>query len=89
MRQDVYTDKAAAPFQHVFSQAIRSGNKIYCSGSVALSTKTGALVEVGIQAETERVLDNLEAVLNEAGTGLDKVVKVNVYLKDIARDFRQ
>ena len=110
IRQDVYTDKAAAPFQHVFSQAIRSGNKIYCSGSVGLSTKTGTLVEGGIQAETvcppcelcwwmprlildamdgsqERVLDNLEAVLNEADTGLDKVIKVNVYLKDIARDF--
>lgn len=51
-RQDVYTDKAAAPFQHVFSQAILSGKKIYCSGSIGLSTETDVLVEGGIQAET-------------------------------------
>jgi enamine deaminase RidA (YjgF/YER057c/UK114 family) len=52
MRQDVYTDKAAAPLQHVFSQAILAGKKIYCSGSIGLSKETGQLVEGGIQAET-------------------------------------
>lgn len=51
-RQDVYTDKAAAPLQHVFSQAIVTGKKIYCSGSIGLDKETGKLVEGGIQAET-------------------------------------
>lgn len=52
MRQDVYTDKAAAPLQHVFSQGILTGKKIYCSGSIGLNEATGQLVEGGIRAET-------------------------------------
>jgi 2-iminobutanoate/2-iminopropanoate deaminase len=67
-----------------YSQGVISGGLLFCSGQIALDPETGALVEGGVDAQTDRVLENLVAVLREAKMGLDNVVKTTVYLADMA-----
>jgi 2-iminobutanoate/2-iminopropanoate deaminase len=66
-----------------YNQAIMAGGFIFCSGQVAIDPATGKLVDGGIEEQTERVLNNLKAVLKAAGSGLDKVVKSTVFLKSM------
>jgi 2-iminobutanoate/2-iminopropanoate deaminase len=66
-----------------YSQAIRSGNLLFVSGQIPLDPATGQMVEGGIDLQTERVLKNLAAVLEEAGSSLAKVLKTTVYLRDL------
>ncbi|HZN02707.1 MAG TPA: RidA family protein [Candidatus Polarisedimenticolia bacterium] len=66
-----------------YSQAIRAGDLVFLSGQVGLDPATGALVEGGLEAETTRALQNLEAVLRAAGAGLDRVVRTTVFLVDL------
>ncbi|HVA01796.1 MAG TPA: RidA family protein [Terriglobia bacterium] len=66
-----------------YSQAIRSGNLLFVSGQIPLDPATGELVDGNIEVQTERVLKNLAAVLEEAGSSLDKVLKTTVYLRDL------
>ena len=66
-----------------FSQAIGAGGFIYLSGQVAQDPATGKLVAGGIAAETERVFQNLSAVLKAAGRGFDDVVRAGVYLANM------
>lgn len=63
-----------------YSQAVRIGQFVYCSGQIALDPATGSLVEGDITAQTHRVLQNLQAVLASAGTSLASVVKTTVFL---------
>jgi 2-iminobutanoate/2-iminopropanoate deaminase len=67
-----------------YSQAVRVGDMLFTSGQVALDPATGALVAGGIREQTARVLDNLKAVLREAGLEMAQVVKTTVFLKDMA-----
>jgi 2-iminobutanoate/2-iminopropanoate deaminase len=67
-----------------YSQAVQTGDMIYASGQVALDPVTGQLVEGGVREQTIRVLENLKAVLAEAGSDLQHVVKTTVFLKDMA-----
>lgn len=69
-----------------YSQAIRTGNLIYTAGQIALDPATGQLVPGGIQEQTERVLENLKAILEAGGSSLAKAVKATVFLKDF-KDF--
>lgn len=64
-----------------YSQAIRVGDTLFTSGQIGLDPATGQLVEGGIEAQTTRVLENLKAVLGEAGLDLVHVVKTTVFLK--------
>ncbi|MCM8534068.1 MAG: RidA family protein [Lentisphaeraceae bacterium] len=66
-----------------YSQAIEANGMVYVSGQIPLDPQTGELVEDKIETQTRRVLDNLQAILEAAGTNLDKVVKVEVFLSDI------
>ncbi|MEZ6013873.1 MAG: RidA family protein [Planctomycetota bacterium] len=66
-----------------YSQAVVAGGFVHCSGQIAIDPKTGQLVEGDVAAQTERVLKNLAAVLAEAGSSLNQVVKCNVYLADM------
>ena len=66
-----------------YSQAIRSGGFIFCSGQIPLDPATGKLVEGGLTEQTRRVLDNLAAVLASAGLTLAAVVKTTIFLVDI------
>jgi 2-iminobutanoate/2-iminopropanoate deaminase len=72
--------KAIGPY----SQAIASGELIFCSGQVALDPASGESVGGDIRQQTARVLDNLSAVLDAAGSDLGHVVKTTVYLSDFA-----
>ena len=67
-----------------FSQGIRSGDLVYTSGQVGTDPATGRLAEGGVAAEAEQAMRNLQSVLAAAGLGFEHVLKVNVYLADIA-----
>ncbi len=66
-----------------YSQAIRANGFIFCSGQIPLNPATQQIVEGGVAEQTEQVLANLEAVLRAAGSGMDKIVRTSVYLKDM------
>ncbi len=81
-RQPVETPqapKAIGPY----AQAIRADGIVYTSGQIGIDLATGALVPGGIEAQTRRVLENLKAVLAAAGSSLDRVLRVTVYLTDL------
>lgn len=67
-----------------YSQAIVHGGLVYCSGQIALDATTGELVVGEVQDETRKVLQNLSAVLEQAGSGLGRALKVTVFLTDLA-----
>jgi 2-iminobutanoate/2-iminopropanoate deaminase len=71
--------KAIGPY----SQAIRAGELVFCSGQIGLDPTTGNLVSGGTAAETEQVMRNLQAVLAAAGCGLEQVVRTTIYLVDL------
>lgn len=79
MHQVVHTDKAPAAVGP-YSQAIRLGNMIFSAGQVALDPTQGVLIGTDVQAQTEQVFKNLQAVLTAAGSDLSKVVKTTVFL---------
>lgn len=66
-----------------YAQAVTVGEWVYCSGQIGLDPATGELVPGGMEAEVSRVLDNLQAVLEAAGSGLGQLVRVTVYLTDL------
>lgn len=66
-----------------YSQAIRHGNQVFLSGQIPLDPDTMTLVEGGIETQTQRVLDNLEAVARAAGGSLEDLVRVGIYLTDL------
>ena len=79
----ISTDSAPAAIGP-YSQAILTGNLLFTSGQVALDPATGAIVPGGIREQTIRVLENLAAVLREAGLTLAEVVKTTVFLKNMS-----
>ncbi len=83
MKTIVSTDKAPAAIGP-YSQAVRAGDLLFVSGQIPLDPATGDLIpETTIQAQTSRVLTNLQAILAEAGASLDNVVKTTVFLKNM------
>ncbi len=66
-----------------YSQAIRSGDFIFCAGQTPLDPATGKLVEGGIKEQTRRVLQNLSAVLEAAGSSASRIVKTTVFLVNL------
>ena len=67
-----------------YSQGIISGDFVYCSGQIPVNPETGLPAEGGIEAQTEQSCKNVAAVLEAAGTGMDKVVKTTCFLADMA-----
>jgi len=82
-REEIRTADAPAPVGP-YSQAIRSGDVVYVSGQIPLDPATGKKVEGEIEDEARQVLANLKAVLEAAGSGMDRVVKATVYLTDLS-----
>jgi 2-iminobutanoate/2-iminopropanoate deaminase len=79
----VRTDAAPAPFQGApYSQAIKAGEFVFVSGQLGLKPDHGEITG-GIEEQTEQVFANLAAILAEAGTSLDRLVKTTVYLADL------
>jgi 2-iminobutanoate/2-iminopropanoate deaminase len=84
----VRTEAAPAPFQGApYSQAIRAGGFVFVSGQLALEPGHAELRGGTIAEQTEQVLANLKAILEEAGSGLDRLVKTTVFLQDLG-DFQ-
>ena len=83
-KEVVRTEAAPAPFQGApYSQAIRVGDLVFVSGQLALRPGESELMGGGIGPQTEQVLANLRAILEEAGSGLDRLVKTTVYLASL------
>jgi 2-iminobutanoate/2-iminopropanoate deaminase len=80
----VRTEEAPAPFQGApYSQAIRSGGFVFVSGQLALRPDHAEIVGDSIEEQTEQVFANLKAILEAAGSGLDRLVKTTVFLTDL------
>ena len=84
MSLDIITTDQAPAAIGPYSQAVRAGNTVYFSGQIPLDPKTGAVIEGDVSAQTRRVFDNLTAVANAAGGSLAKLVRVGIYVTDLA-----
>jgi 2-iminobutanoate/2-iminopropanoate deaminase len=82
MREPIAT-KDAPQAIGPYSQAIKANGLVFCSGQVALDPASGQVVAGDVAAQTERVLKNLAGVLAAAGSGMDKVLKTTVFLKNM------
>ncbi|MCX7896420.1 MAG: Rid family detoxifying hydrolase [Rhodocyclaceae bacterium] len=82
-RREIIRTHAAPAAIGAYSQAVKVGSVVYLSGQIGLDPASGALVE-GIDAQIERVFENLRAVAEASGASLDQAVKVTIYLTDLA-----
>ena len=82
MKKVIHTDKAPKAVGP-YSQAIQSGNTLFISGQIPIDPETGTIVEGGINEQTEQVMKNIGAILEEAGYSYDDVVKSTCLLSDM------
>ena len=83
-REVIRTEEAPAPFQGApYSQAIKANGFVFVSGQLALQPGAAEMVPGGITEQTEQVFANLRAILDAAGTSLDKLVKTTVFLQNL------
>ncbi|MBZ5637905.1 MAG: RidA family protein [Acidobacteriia bacterium] len=82
MRETVRTDRAPAAVGP-YSQAVRARGTVWVSGQIPLDPATGAIVPGDVETEARQALRNVGAILEAAGSGLDRVVKTTVYLTDL------
>jgi 2-iminobutanoate/2-iminopropanoate deaminase len=80
----IRTDKAPAPIGP-YNQAVVAGNMLFVSGQIAIDPATGELLQGDIHAETKLVMENLKAILTEAGTDFGKVIKSTIFLMDMGQ----
>lgn len=81
-RRIINTSKAPSPIGP-YSQAVVAGNLIYISGQIAIDPANNELISESIAAETHQVMKNLQAILDEAGTDFDQIIKTTIFLKDM------
>ena len=82
MKKIIRTDKAPAPIGP-YSQAVLSGNTLYVSGQIALNPVDGQLITINIIRETNQVMENIGAILKEAGFDFSDILKTTIFLKDM------
>ena len=82
MKDIVHTDRAPKPIGP-YSQAVKSNGFVFVSGQVALDPKSGEFAPPEVRQQTERVLENIKAILEASGGSLGHVVKTTVFLKDM------
>lgn len=82
MKKVINTTNAPAPIGP-YNQAILSGNMLYTSGQIAIDPKTGNLVLDDIETETKLVMENLKAILSEAGMTFENVIKSTIFISDM------
>jgi len=82
MKQTVSTNKAPAAIGP-YSQAIRVGNLVFTSGQIPVNPATGLIVEGGIREQTRQSLQNVRAILSEAGLSMNDVIKTTVFMEDM------
>lgn len=83
MKREIIATTDAPAAIGPYSQAVRTGAMVFCSGQIPLDPVTGDLVGEDIESQTRRVLDNLRAVVEAAGASLDRVVRTTIYLVDL------
>ena len=84
MKEVIRTEAAPAPFQGApYSQAIKAAGLVFVAGQVSLKPDHGEIVGDTVQEQTEQVLTNLRAILEAAGSGLDRLVKTTVFLQSL------
>jgi endoribonuclease L-PSP, putative len=88
MRNETISTEKAPGAIGPYSQAVKAGNLVFCSGQIPIDPATGEFVSQNVAEQTEQVLRNLTAVLKAAGTDLDSVVKTTVFLADM-NDFAE
>jgi 2-iminobutanoate/2-iminopropanoate deaminase len=86
MKKIISTSEAPAAIGP-YSQAVRSGNLLFCSGQIPLDPKSGQIVSGDIATQTRRVLDNIGAVLKAEGLTFENIVKTTIFLTDLG-DFQ-
>ena len=84
--QEIQTDDAPQAIGP-YSQGVKAGSFLFVSGQVPIDPATGKLAGMDIGKQTRQVLDNLEAVLFAGGSAMDRVVRVDIFLKDLKKDF--
>lgn len=81
MKQRIYSEKAPKVIG-TYSQAIKSGNRVYISGQIGLDPETGELVTENVEREAQQAFSNLKNIVEVAGGQMDNIVKMTVYLMD-------
>ena len=84
MGREIINTKKAPQAIGTYSQAVKTGNTVYLSGQIPLDPEKMELVQGDMQAQIRRVFDNLEAVAEAAGGSLADIIKLNIYLTDLA-----
>lgn len=82
MRETIFTKNAPAPIGP-YSQGVRAGNTWYFSGQIAIDPASGQMVEGGVEIQARQVMENIKALLTEAGLDFNKVVKSTIFLKNM------
>ena len=88
MKRDVIKTDAAPGAVGPYSQAVRTGNLVFCSGQIPIDPATGEFAGSDIESQTRQCMENLKAVLEKAGSSFDNCVKIQIYLTDM-KDFGQ
>ena len=84
MKKSIFTSKAPAAIGP-YSQAVQWGDVVFISGQIPLNPENGQLNNATFEDETNQVLDNLEAICQEAGGTLDHILKLTIYLTDLSK----
>ncbi len=84
-KEVISTDRAPGPFQGApYNQAIRIGDLVFVAGQLGTTLETAELAGPSVEEQTEQIMRNMAAILEAAGSGLDKLVKTTVFLLDLA-----
>ena len=84
-RTVIATEGAPRPYAGApYNQAIKAAGLVFCAGQVGLDPGSGTMVEGGVEAQAQRAMQNLKAVLEAAGSSFDQVVKTTVFVADLA-----
>jgi 2-iminobutanoate/2-iminopropanoate deaminase len=83
-REVIVTEGAPKPFGGApYNQAIRAAGLVFCAGQVGLEPASGTLVDGGVEAQARRAMENLSAVLEAAGTSVDRIVKTTIFVTNL------
>ena len=82
MKKIIFTEKAPAPIGP-YNQAVSFGNTLFTSGQIAIHPETGELILDDIETETKQVMENMKAVLEEAGMTFENVIKTSIFVMDM------
>lgn len=85
MKRTIISTAAAPAAVGPYSQAVRIGDLVYTAGQIPLDPATGSMVPGGIEEQTRQVLNNMSAVLEAAGSGMDRIVKMTVFMTDLGQ----